>query len=420
MILISGLDFTIWNVCKPILTDNTNIAHSDTYFPKPHIKNRVQLKIAISTTSLKQPLTGLGHYTQNLIWALRSTTNSDLIFFDGAQWSVTASIKPQRVNFNALKILRRLPFAYQANRFLGQLSFWKGLQKDKVEIYHELNFLAFKCKFPTIITVHDLSWIRFPEVHPPSRVREMNRFFERGIKRASHIITDAEFIRQEFIQQFNYPADRVTAIPLGVNESFNPFSQEETRATLTKHELKHGNYILAVGTLEPRKNLIVAIDAFLLLPKVLRQKYPLVIAGSKGWLLGELEKKLNPLIQSGEVRLLGYVPQDELPHIIAGALTLIFPSIYEGFGLPPLEAMACGVPVIASNNSSIPEVVDDTGILLNSNDTQGFSEAMKSLIEDPILRATLSQKALERSKKFTWERCALSTLEVYKKVLAAH
>lgn len=342
------------------------------------------------------------------------------MFFDGNQWVDAASVKPQRLSFNALSILRKIPLAYRVKRFLGELSFLRGIRKNKPDLYHEPNFLAYKCNLPTIITVHDLSWIRFPEVHPPSRVREMNRFFERGIKRANHIITDAEYIRQEFIQQFNYPADRITAIPLGVNKSFAPHSPEETRATLIKHDLAYGNYILAVGTLEPRKNLIVAIDAFLLLPKVLRQKYPLVIAGSKGWLLGELEKKLNPLIQSGEVKLLGYVPQDELPHIIAGALTLIFPSIYEGFGLPPLEAMACGVPVIASNNSSIPEVVDDTGILLNSNDTQGFSEAMKSLIEDPILRATLSQKALERSKKFTWEQCALSTLEVYKKVLAAH
>lgn len=378
------------------------------------------MKIAISTTSLRQPLTGLGHYTLNLIQALQTITNSEFIFFDNNQWTNIAAVKSQRINFNALGLLRSLPFAYQAKRFLGQLSFWKGIQNNKPDIYHEPNFLAYKCKLPTIITVHDLSWIKFPEVHPPARVREMNRFFERGIRRASHIITDAEYIRQEFIQEFNYPADRVTAIPLGVNKSFSPYSQKETRATLIQYELKHSNYILAVGTLEPRKNLIVAIDAFLLLPEVLRQKYPLVIAGSRGWLLGELEKKLNPLIQSGEIKLLGYVQQDELPHIIAGALTLIFPSIYEGFGLPPLEAMACGVPVIASNNSSIPEVVGDTGILLNSSDTQGFANAIKNLIEDPALRATLSQKALARSKNFTWEKCALSTLEVYKKVLAAH
>lgn len=378
------------------------------------------MKIAISTTSLRQPLTGLGHYTLNLIQSLKTSSNYDFLFFDGSQWANKIYVKPQRLSFNALSILRKLPFAYQAKRYLGQLSFWKGIQKDKPDIYHEPNFLAYKCNLPTIITVHDLSWIKFPEVHPPTRVREMNRFFERGMKRARHIITDAEYIRQEFIQQFNYPADRITAIPLGVSKSFKPFSQEQTRAALIKHELKHGNYILAVGTLEPRKNLIVAIDAFLLMPEELRHKYPLVIAGSKGWLLGDLEKKLSPLLKSGEIRLLGYVSQDELPQIIAGALTLIFPSIYEGFGLPPLEAMACGVPVIASNNSSIPEVVGDTGILLNSNDTQGFAAAITSLIENPALRARLSQMALERSKQFTWEQCALSTLEVYKKVLAEH
>ncbi len=378
------------------------------------------MKIAISTTSLRQPLTGLGNYTLNLIQAIQKVSNSDLVFFDGTSWTTIAAVKAQRLSFNALSILRKLPFAYQAKRFLGESSFRRGARTIKADLYHEPNFLAYKSNLPTIITVHDLSWIKYPEVHPASRVQEMNRFFESGVKRANHIVTDAEFIRQEFIQHFNYPADRITAIPLGVSESFSSYSQEETSATLIKNNLKHSKYILAVGTLEPRKNLTVAIDAFLLLPKELRQQYPLVIAGSKGWLLEGLEKKINSLIKHGEIRLIGYVHQDELPHVIAGALTLVFPSIYEGFGLPPLEAMACGVPVIASNSSSIPEVVGDTGILLNSNDTQGFADAMQSLIEDPQRRAILSQKALERSKQFTWEKCALSTLEVYKKVLALH
>jgi glycosyltransferase involved in cell wall biosynthesis len=378
------------------------------------------LKIVISSNSLRQPLTGLGNYTLNLIQSLQDTSDLELAFFDGVQWETTAAVKPERIISNALNVLRNIPFAYPAKRWLGHLYFWRGIKKNKPDLYHEPNFLAYKNNLPTIITVHDLSWIKFPEVHPPSRVRDMNRYFEHGIKRASHIITDAEFIRQEFIQHFKYPADRVTAIPLGVNESFRPYSQKETEVTLVKNDLKHGNYILAVGTLEPRKNLSVAIEAFLLLPKELRQRYPLVIAGSKGWLLGGLEKKIHPLIQSGGIKMLGYAPQNELPHIIAGALTLVFPSIYEGFGLPTLEAMACGVPVIASDNSSIPEVIGDTGILLNSKDTQGFADAMLSLIENPTLRAMLSNKALERSKKFTWEKCALSTLEVYKKVLAAH
>lgn len=378
------------------------------------------MKIAISTNSLRQPLTGLGNYTLNLIQSMQKVTIGDFMFFDGTNWTPIAAVKPQRISFNALSIFRKMPFAYQAKRLLGELSFRQGVQKNKPDLYHEPNFLAYKCNLPTIITVHDLSWIKFPEVHPPTRVREMNRYFELGITRASHIITDAEFIRQEFIQHFDYPADHVTAIPLGVNESFRPHSQKGTEVTLIKNGLKRGNYILAVGTLEPRKNLRVAIEAFLLLSKELRQRYPLVIAGSKGWLLGGLEKKIHPLIQSGEIIMLGYAPQDELPHIIAGALTLVFPSIYEGFGLPPLEAMACGVPVIASDNSSIPEVVGDTGILLNAKDTQGFADAMLSLIENPALRSMLSNKALERSKKFTWEKCALSTIEVYKKVLAAH
>lgn len=149
---------------------------------------------------------------------------------------------------------------------------------------------------------------------------------------------------------------------MGAEELFKPLESQETFEVLNILGLMHQNYILAVGTLEPRKNLQVAIFAYMRLPVRIRKKFPLVVVGMKGWHTSALEKQMAPLIASGEIRLLGYLKREELAIVIAGALTLVYPSIYEGFGLPPLEAMSCGVPVIASNVS--PEVVGDTGFLV--------------------------------------------------------
>jgi glycosyltransferase involved in cell wall biosynthesis len=186
---------------------------------------------------------------------------------------------------------------------------------------------------------------------------------------------------------------------------------------LSSHGLLHGQYLLAVGTLEPRKNLQVALQAFMQLPAALRQRYPLVIVGMKGWHTSALQEQLAPLVRAGEVRQLGYLSRDDLATIIAGALTLIYPSIYEGFGLPPLEAMACGVPVITSKVSSLPEVVGNTGLLIDPHDAEALAQAIQTLVLDADLRRDLSLKALARSREFTWDRCMAQTVDAYRHVL---
>lgn len=375
------------------------------------------MQIAFNTASLKEPLTGLGQYTLNLARSLYQLPDCQLEFFDGSNWTNKILIKPKPSAAKYRDLVRdHIPFAYPLKFAYSQYKFSRGSGK-KIDLYHEPNYLAFKSELPTVITVHDVSWITYPQVHPASRVREMNRFFKNCLKQAQHIITDSEFVKREFIQHFSYPEDHVTSIPLGVDQSFSPHSSEETLQTLNKYALTYKKYFLLLGTIEPRKNLIVAIKAFLQLPKSYRQGNPLVVVGTKGWLDGDIHKTIFPLVQSGEVRTLGYLPQIELPNILAGANALLFPSIYEGFGLPPLEAMACGTPVIASNSSSIPEVVGNTGILLDSQDINGFMQAMENMIENADLRNTLSSKALERSKLFTWHQCAHDTFNIYRQVL---
>jgi alpha-1,3-rhamnosyl/mannosyltransferase len=190
-------------------------------------------------------------------------------------------------------------------------------------------------------------------------------------------------------------------------------SPNETKQTLDALKLKHGQYFLALGTLEPRKNLQVTINAFMRLPKKIRQAHPLVLVGMKGWGTTELEKQLAPLLLSAEVIQLGYLPQHDLHQVTAGALALVYASIYEGFGLPPLEAMACGVPVITSNVSSIPEVVGQGGVMLDPTDVDGFTEAMRMVVEARDMRTALSASALVQSNNFSWKKCAVGTIEAY-------
>ena len=375
------------------------------------------MKIAFNATPLLSPLTGIGHYTHQLATGLLARPDVELDFFYATGWSKEIRNKPIKnmVTFKSL-FKRLIPNSYITSRYLQQSSFNRDLKSKSVTLYHEPNFLPFKFKGPTILTAHDLSWIRFPETHPAERVAMMNRYFEPGLRRADSIITVSEFGKSELIDVFGISPERIKTIPLGVERSFHPRSVENTQSVLTRHDLTHGQYILSVGTLEPRKNLQTTLRAYMQLPASIRKRFPLILVGMKGWHTSELEKQIAPLIRAGEIRQMGYLTRGDLAIIMSGALTLVFPSIYEGFGLPPLEAMSCGVPVIASNVSSLPEVVRDTGILIDPHDDDALTTSIERLISAPEIRQDLSKKARARSLLFTWENCVEQTVEVYRHV----
>ena len=376
------------------------------------------MRVALNGTSLLSPLTGIGQYTYQLAKGLSTLPGIELDIFYGSRWSrKLPNTAPPHVARIKAWITRTIPNSYAVVRLVRQQRFSTGMKRNQSELYHEPNFLAFKSHSPTVITVHDLSWIRFPEAHPIDRVRSMNRFFEPVLRRATVILTDSLFVKQELIDVFGVRPELIVPIALGVEPLFHPRPAESTAHVLGAHGLEHGRYLLAVGTLEPRKNLKAALEAFAMLPDHVRRQFPLVVVGIKGWHTSALERQLAPMVASGEVRLLGYLPRDDLAKIIAGALTLVYPSIYEGFGLPPLEAMASGVPVITSNIASLPEVVGDTGVLVDPHDTESIARALLSLVQDPERRDSLSQAALAKSREFTWERCVDQTVAVYRRVL---
>lgn len=376
------------------------------------------LRIGLNASALLFPLTGIGQYTKNLAEALVALDEVELHLFYVAAWSREIRTKPLKKLTQLKEFIKKVvPHPYAVSRFIQQVKFSQGARERRLALYHEPNFLAHSFPHPIVISAHDLSWIRFPETHPPERVAIMNRLFPRCLERADHIITDAAFIRDEIIQEFGVSPDRITSIPLAARGIFWPRTAAECAQVLTARGLSYREFILCVGTLEPRKNLELMIRTYAAMPDAFRKNFPLVIVGMKGWLTSSLEAVMQPLVTSGQVRPLGFTSDDHLAALYASAKVLVYPSIYEGFGLPPLEAMASGTPVIVSTRSTLPEVVGTAGIQIDPSDEHALLEALLRLTEDEALWQQQATASLAQAARFSWERCAQQTVAIYRRVL---
>lgn len=382
-------------------------------------KGTTPIRLALNGSALLSPLTGVGQYAKNLAEQLVASPDLDLHLFYAAIWSSDIRTGPIR-EIGAIKnfIKKVVPQPYRVSRVVQQWRFDMGVRRLRPHLYHEPNFLPFRFDGPTIITAHDLSWIRYPETHPSERVAVMNKLFPRSLSAASHILTDAEFVRQEIIEEFGVASERITSIPLGARPIFRPHSQEACAQFLNERRLDYRRYVLCVGTLEPRKNLELALRAYSGLTRTFRERYPLVIVGMKGWLTSALESVMQPLVASGELRPLGFTTDDELAALYAGAMVLVYPSLYEGFGLPPLEAMASGTPVIVSNRSTLPEVVGNAGVIIDAEDETALRETLLRHAEDPAFWRNRAESCIQQAGRFSWRRCAEQTFAVYRKVLS--
>jgi alpha-1,3-rhamnosyl/mannosyltransferase len=378
-----------------------------------------RLSVVINAVPLLSPLTGLGQYVRNLSEALVDLHQADLCFFYGFGWNqqIWSEGLPAPANRIKLTVRKHLPYSYELSRWLQQMKFSQGLGKYKPQLYHEPSFLSYDFDGPTVLSVHDLSWIRFPEAHPVERVRAMNKLFEPSLARADRIITDTEFGKQELIEVFGVESSKIHPIHLAAESMFKPLSSAETNDVLASKGLAHRNYWLAVGTIEPRKNLQLVLDAFSALAPATRKNTPLVIVGMVGWNVGDLLPKLQVMEQSGELVQLGYLTRSDLAVVVAGAKALVFPSVYEGFGLPLVEAMQCGVPVLASNTSCLPEVVGSAGLLFDSSDVDELKSLMLLVLENTELIDSLSARGLYRAKDFGWHKTAQQTMDVYRLAL---
>ena len=260
---------------------------------------------------------------------------------------------------------------------------------------------------PSVVTVHDLGYRHFPEAHPLMQRLYLDWSTRFSARAATHVIADSEATKSDLMRFYNIPAEKITVIYPGRDESLQPVDPAPVRA---KYNLPE-EYILHVGTLQPRKNLLRLIEAFILHPS--REAFILVLAGRPGWLSAPILAKVRE--HAPLVRLLDYVPDEDLAGLYSGARVFVFPSLYEGFGFPLLEAMACGTPVICSNTSSLPELAGDAALLVNPTDTDALASTINRVLSEPNLRAMLVEKGFEQVKKFSWEKAARETMGVLEK-----
>jgi alpha-1,3-rhamnosyl/mannosyltransferase len=270
---------------------------------------------------------------------------------------------------------------------------------------------------PTVITVHDLSVLLHPEWHPPRRVAEFERAFADTLKRARHLLAISEFGKSEIVRHLGWPADRVSVTHMGVRPGLRPVTGGELARGLAALNLSPG-YLLHVGTLEPRKNLEMLVRAYCGLPAAVRERHPLVLAGGRGWKCGELHDFLTREGRAKNVRWLGYVAEEHFAALYSGARALAFPSFYEGFGMPAVEAMACGTAVLASTAGAVAEVAGARACLTDPADEAGWRDAMLRACADGGWLASLREGAEAHAAPFTWRACAEGTLRAYRTALA--
>ena len=371
------------------------------------------MKVGIVADRLNRQRTGIGNYVYNLTKEFAKTN-------ENREKVCLISYEDSDLFPNLNKIIIKNPFK---NITKKSFYFWHiylqfKLKKNNfnLDIVHspENTTLFIKLKSKKIVTVYDITPYVVPESFTPITLLRYKLLFSKTIKTADKIIAISNRTKKDLINYFNIPAKEIEVIYLAADEKFKLLNKEEINGIRQKYNLNFP-FILYVGTLEARKNIPTLIKAFYKLKKK-NIEHKLVIAGKKGWKYKNIFEIMEKLNLQNDVIFTGYVPDEDLPALYNVADLFVYPSLYEGFGLPPLEAMACGTPVITSNTSSLPEVVGDAGIMVDPYDVDGLADAMYEVLTDEGLRANMIKKGLERTEMFSWEKCARETLEVYKKV----
>lgn len=383
------------------------------------------MRVIFNVDAITAPLTGIGRYALELARGLaRHREIEALKLYSAYRW-VDDPEHALHANATIAAVRRNVPFktfALEAYTQLRSALFRLHTRGLGGWLLHTPNYVLMPFDGPALTTVHDLSWLNHPETHPVERVRFLDRHLPRSLEQASAVLTDSRFVADEIATKLSVPHAKLRVVPLGVDAAYRPRAADELGATLRKHALEGRAYLLVVATQEPRKNLARLARAYAALPGSLRARHPLVIAGGRGWLNAELERALAPLEARGEARRLGYVAEDELPPLYAGAYAFAFPSLYEGFGLPLLEAMASGVPALTSNRSSLPEVARDAhgeiALTADPLDEDALRAGLERLLEDADWRAAAAARGPRHARAYTWERCVDETLAVYREATA--
>lgn len=371
--------------------------------------------IAVDATSIPQPMAGAGVYIYNLIKQLALEGNAtDYVFFASSKTvnalrheKCRAKLIPVDINKASMRLVWE------------QVVLPRLLQENNVDLLHSPHYtMPLAAHTKRVVTYHDLTFFILPQVHQPIKTAFFRIMMTLTKKNADHIITDSESTRQDAIRLLGIDPSKISSVLLAANSVFKPIENEVASSRLQKYGLNVNRYICYVGVIEPRKNVDLLIEAYARIADQF-QDIPLVIVGKQGWQYNRVFRKVNDLGLNDRVRFLGHICMDDLVAIYSGASVFVYPSQYEGFGLPVLEAMQCGAPVITTNVSSMPEVSGGAAILIDPDNIDALSTAMADVLKNATLASRLSNSGLERAKSFSWSKTARETIHIYESVLKA-
>ncbi len=376
------------------------------------------MKIGFDISAQSLPRSGIGQYQVHLLRALLSIDQDNFYHFYAFNLRNRQRFDDIQFPFDNYK-LNVIPIPQRLITLWWMMFSRPSLERvaGECDLYHVSEICIQPArKAKTVAMVHDLTTLLFPEHHVKSNVFLHNQRFKR-IKRVDGILTNSQATKADIVKHLDIHPDKIFVTHLGADRRFHQMEKEDVYPILQKYSLTKP-YILFVGTLEPRKNVETLIRAFNQLKQVHNIPHELVLVGQKGWLYRSILEAIESSPFKSDIRQVDYVPDSDVPALMNGAEVFAYPSFYEGFGLPVLEAMQCGVPVVTSNISSLPEVGGEACLYIHPESADELSETLYKVIRDKSFQKTLSEKGICRAKQFSWEKCAEKTLKAYQEVMS--
>lgn len=368
------------------------------------------MRIAIDAHSVGVGLGGNESYVSNLIEALAEIDSVNSYTLYVTRQEALERFSNRWANFSVRTTLPHTPL------IRIPLTLSAELRKHPVDVLHVQFTSPPFAPCPVVVSIHDLSFEHLPQTFNLRSRAQLRLTVRRSARKATRVLALSEYARQDIIATYGISPDRITAISIAAPAHFHPVEDEKELQRVRHTYGIAGDYILTVGSIQPRKNLVRLITAYASLCRTrpANSLPQLVIVGKRAWLYAETLRAIDEIRSDASVIATGYVPEADLPALYSGARCFVYPSYFEGFGLPPLEAMQCGAPVIAGDRTSLPEVVGDAGLLVDPFDNDAIANAIANVIDDANLRTKLREKGLSRARMFDWRKTAARTLEVYK------
>ncbi|HUV05898.1 MAG TPA: glycosyltransferase family 1 protein [Armatimonadota bacterium] len=364
------------------------------------------MRIGLDARPIQGRFTGDATYWRGLIEGLSRLDSGDefFIYLDAA---LPMPELPAAAN------LRPRPLRAVCWRAWSAWSFPRALRRDGIEVAHVQYTIPPVMPCPVITSIHDVSFRRHPEFFPLKDRLILDMGVRCSRRQAFRILALSAYTKKELLDLYRIPHGKVAVVYPGVDEQFKPLDRAAAREFVDRKYGIRFPFVLTVGVIQPRKNLQRLLDGFAALKGILPSDHKLAIVGKYGWKQANLERRIHELGLTADVVFTGYVPCEDLPAFYSAADVFVYPSVYEGFGLPPLEAMACGAPVITGNRSSLPEVVGEAGIMVDPFDPEAFARAMADVLSSESLRAEMSVRGLDQARKFSWDKTARDVARIY-------